>query len=177
MVGLFGFGGLVGGGPVRFVGSASVAVDVGLGAADVVVGCVVGAWRPVVGAPATTVVRLATLLVVVVAGGGVSVPPARQSLTPGSGVHSVPTLVGTKPEDSGCSRQRPTSGHHPTTATMSATIAMGAATATLRRRLAARSLALLSARMAHQGRRNGQVVRNERGPIAWLRTSTYGGTA
>jgi hypothetical protein len=164
LVGLFGFVGLLDGGPVRFVGSTTVVVDVGPG----VVGCPVRAWRPVVEGAVATVDQLGTLLAVEV---GVVVaeptaPPVRQSLTAGACVQSVPRLVGIKPDESGCSRQRLPSGHHTTTATMSATTAMGRATATLRRRLAARSLALLSARMAYQGRRNGQVVRSVSGPIA-----------
>ena len=76
MVGLFGFVGLLDGGPVRFVGSASVVVDVGPG----VVGCAVGSWCPVVDGAVATVVRLDTLLVVEV--GGVvaepTAPPVRQ---------------------------------------------------------------------------------------------------
>ena len=78
MVGLFGFGGLLGGGPVRFEGSASVAVDVGGAVADVVGAAVGDARRGAM----TPVVPLMALVVVDEVGGVVrlpSVPPVRQS--------------------------------------------------------------------------------------------------
>ena len=181
LVGLFGFGGLLGGGPVRVDGSTSVAVDVGLGAEDVVVvGCPVSVAPRAVDGTVTTVVRLDTLVVVDEVGGVVglpSMPPVRQSPTAGC-VDSAEELVGIEPDESCCSRQPFSPGHHTTTATMRATTETGRATATVRRRLAARALALISARrMTQQGRRNGQVVRSPSSPIAWLRTSTYGGSA
>jgi hypothetical protein len=174
LVGLFGFGGLLDGGPVRFEGSTSVAVDVGRAVADVV-GAAVGDARRGADGAMTTVVRLVALVVVDEVGGVVrlpSVPPVRQS--PAAGwVHSARELVGTKPDETGCSRPPSPGGHQTTTATMRATTATGSATATLRRRLAARAFALISARrMAQQGRRNGQVVRSASSPIAWLPTST-----
>ena len=82
MVGLFGLGGLLDGGPVRFVGSVCVAVDVGLGAADVVAGGLARAVDVV----ETAVVPLGPLVVAVV-GGPVALPPApsvRQSPPAGS---------------------------------------------------------------------------------------------
>lgn len=163
LVGLFGFGGLLGGPLVRVVVGGVVVVDDEDGVVVAVERCVVAGTAAAVEVEfRMVVVELEVVVNVgVAAPGGVTV---RQSLPAGSWVHSDPRavegVVEVRPNESGCSCQGLSSGHHRSIPATSPTTATAAATTALRRRRAARSRALISARIAYQGRRTGQPARD-----------------